>query len=188
MISPINVIGIGNHGRPGNRGNRARRIVIATLALLAAGCASMHGIAPEASLTHVDKLASERSLAPAKLSPSAWPDPAWWKSFGDPNLDRLIDDALATSPTLKVAAARTRRALAMAGVAKASLAPKLNASADATRERFSAHDLVPPPLGGTWNTQLDLQAALSWELDFWGRNRATYEAALGRATAAQVRT
>ena len=35
-------------------------------------------------------------------------------------------------------------------------------------------------------TQAQLQATLSYELDFWGRNRAAYESALGQAKAAEV--
>lgn len=156
------------------------------LALLAAGCASMSGLAPESLPASANRLASERSLATAPVSAAAWPDALWWTAFGDPNLDRLIDDALADSPTLKVAAARTRKALAFADVAKSSLYPQLSATLDATRERFSEHGLVPPPAAGTWNTQLQLQSTLNWEIDFWGKNRAAYESALGQASAAAV--
>src|SRR6185503_19021729 len=46
--------------------------------------------------------------------------------------------------------------------------------------------LTPPPLGGSTHTVNQLQATLSWEIDFWGKNRAAYEAALGDARAAQI--
>ncbi len=162
------------------------RIAAAALGLLVAGCASMNGIAPTSAPVNANALASERSLATAQVSQAAWPSAAWWTAFGDPNLDGLIDEALAGSPTLKIAAARTRKALAFADVAKSSLYPQVNATFDATRERFSAHGLVPPPFAGTWNTEYQLQSTLDWELDFWGKNRAAYESALGQATAAAV--
>ena len=156
------------------------------LALLVAGCASTGGLAPESSLTGANDLASRRSLAAQPVSPDAWPDAAWWKSFGDSNLDALIDEALAGSPTLKVAAARTRKAVASAESAKASLYPQVNADFAATRERFPAHGSVPPPAAASWNTQYQLQATLGWELDFWGKNRAAYESALGQAKATEI--
>jgi outer membrane protein TolC len=87
---------------------------------------------------------------------------------------------------LKVAAARTRKALAFADVSKAALSPQVNASASSTRERFSEHGLIPPPLGGSWSTVNELQVTLDWEIDFWGKNRAAYESAMGGARAAEV--
>lgn len=146
----------------------------------------MSGVAPESTPASANQLASERSLAAVQVSPAAWPAAAWWTAFGDPNLDRLIGEALADSPTLKVAAARTRKALAFADVANSSLYPQVNATLDATRERFSARGLTPPPVAGAWNTQFQLQSTLDWELDFWGKNRAAYESAVGQATAAAV--
>src|SRR6202023_1881202 len=104
----------------------------------------------------------------------------------DPQLDQLMNEALAGSPTLKVAAARTRKALAVADVTKAARSRQVNGSASSTRERFSERGLYPPPLGGTWSTVNELQVTLDWEIDFWGKNRATYESALGRARAAEV--
>ncbi|TMH17618.1 MAG: fusaric acid resistance protein, partial [Betaproteobacteria bacterium] len=45
---------------------------------------------------------------------------------------------------------------------------------------------MPPPLAGSWSTLHQLQATLNWELDFWGKNRAAYESALGQARATAV--
>ena len=154
--------------------------------LLAAGCASMNGLSTQASMDSANKLAAQKSLAEAAVSAAAWPAKDWWHSFNDPQLDQLMNEALADSPTLKVAAARTRKALAFADVAKAALSPQVNASASSTRERFSERGLYPPPLGGTWSTVNELQVTLDWEIDFWGKNRAAYESAMGRARAAEV--
>ena len=163
-----------------------RQILPALLIVLVAGCASTGGLAPQASLAKPDDLATQHSLADAHVSLDAWPSANWWKAFGDPQLDGLIDEALASSPTLRIAAARTRKAVADAGVAKAPLFPQVDADFAATRERFSEHGLVPPPFAGTWDTQYQLQASLGWELDFWGKNRAAYESAVGAAKAAEV--
>jgi NodT family efflux transporter outer membrane factor (OMF) lipoprotein len=166
---------------------RISRLVVITLAcLLVAGCASMAGLAPQATSHDANALASENALSGAKVDAAAWPRTDWWKAFGDPQLDELIDEALADSPTLNVAAARTRKALALAQAGRSALSPRIDASASTTRERFPEHGLIPPPFGGTTQTLSDLQLSLSWEIDFWGKNRSAYEAALGAARAAEI--
>ena len=155
-------------------------------AVLAAGCASMQGLSTQAKPENANALAAPRSLAGAAVASAAWPDKDWWRSLNDPQLDRLMDEALAGSPTLKIAHARTRKALAFADVSKAALYPQVNADAEITRERFSARGEAAPPLAGNWSTPHQLEATLSWELDFWGKNRAAYESALGVARATEI--
>jgi NodT family efflux transporter outer membrane factor (OMF) lipoprotein len=160
-------------------------LAIAASAFLA-GCASMSGVSPQASVRATDAIAAQRALQDASVSSAAWPATDWWKIFGDPQLDALMSEALADSPTLNIAAARTRKALAQANVDKSALSPRIDAAAASTRERYSEHGLAPPPLGGSTQTLNELQIALSWEIDFWGRNRSAYEAALGTMRAAEV--
>ncbi|MGH8140813.1 MAG: efflux transporter outer membrane subunit [Steroidobacteraceae bacterium] len=164
----------------------ARATALAAAALTAtmlAACASTHGLGPQSSLAKPDNLATSEVLANTTVNAGAWPDTAWWTQFGDPQLDQLITEGLAGSPTLRVAAARTRAALAQADVAESTRYPQINAEADATRERFPEHALIPPPFAGNWDTLSQLQSTLSWELDFWGKNRSAYERALGEARA-----
>src|SRR3954466_14825041 len=160
-------------------------VLLSFIAMFLAGCASMQGVAPKASPRDAAGLAAEHALAGAPAN-APWPREDWWKAFNDPQLDALMDEALRASPSLNIAAARTRQAIAGAQAARASLAPRVDASGSSTRERFSEHWLVPPPLGGSTQTLNELQATLSWEIDFWGRNRAAYEAALGTSRAAEV--
>jgi NodT family efflux transporter outer membrane factor (OMF) lipoprotein len=154
--------------------------------LALSGCASMNGLGTQAVPDSPDRLAAGKSLAGARLSPAAWPRTDWWREFKDPQLDRLMEEALAGSPALRVAQARVRRAAAFAQTAEAALYPRVDASAEVTRQRFPEHALVPPPYAGTWQTQARLEATLGYEFDIWGRNRAAYESALGRAKAAEV--
>ena len=146
----------------------------------------MSGVVPQSSLRDANSLAAQRALADVHVSPAAWPKHDWWSAYGDPQLDALIAEALQGSPTLNVAAARARKALALAAGAHAGEMPRVDLSGASTRERFSANGLVPPPGGGTTRTVNALQATLSWDIDLWGRNRATAEAALGEARAAEV--
>src|SRR5205809_7614127 len=95
----------------------ARAASALLVTMLASGCASMEGIAPRESMRDPNTLAAQKSLADAAVSAAAWPAGDWWRSFGDPQLDQLMQEALEGSPTLKVAAARTRKALAVADVA-----------------------------------------------------------------------
>ncbi len=164
----------------------ARFAVAAAMAASLAACASPNGLAPQASMRDAGSLAAQRALQDTSVSDAAWPATDWWKSFGDPQLDALIDEALASSPTLNIAAARTRKALAEADVAHSTLAPRIDANASSTRERFSEHGSAPPPIAGSTQTFNVLQATLSWEIDFWGKNRSAYEAAVGAARAADV--
>lgn len=156
------------------------------VAFLLAACANTNGLTTEASLRDANDLEAKRSLASVSRTPSAWPRDEWWTAFNDPQLDALVDEALADNPTLRVAEARTRKALAIAATSKAALYPQVNAEAEISRQRAPANGLTPPPLGGQWGTLYQLQATLDWQLDFWGKNRAAYESALGQARAAEV--
>ena len=63
--------------------------------------------------------------------------------------------------------------------ARAAQGPQVNGSLDVQRQRFTANGLYPPPLAGSLQNTGTLQAAGSWELDLFGRNRAALEAAIG---------
>jgi NodT family efflux transporter outer membrane factor (OMF) lipoprotein len=113
---------------------------------------------------------------------------AWWRVFGDPQLDKLIDSALTSNPSLKVVQARLARAQAGADITQAASGPQLNAGLDATRQKFTATGMIPPPLAGNIYETGTAQFSGSWELDFFGKNRAALEAALGNVRAVQADT
>jgi NodT family efflux transporter outer membrane factor (OMF) lipoprotein len=159
--------------------------LIVLAALMIAGCANMHGLEPVGAVHDDASRQAARSLA-AVPTTAEWPASDWWKDYRDPQLDALIEEALRASPTLEVAAARTRQALAAAQVSDAARFPRVDAGASVTRERFSERGLVPPPYAGTWQTDGELAATLSWELDLWGVHREAYASAVGAARAAQV--
>jgi NodT family efflux transporter outer membrane factor (OMF) lipoprotein len=156
------------------------------VALAAVGCASFDGSAPLASLRDANALRAEASLKGVARAEGAWPATDWWTGFGDAQLAALIDEALKDSPTLRVAEARARKARALAQSAGAALAPQVNGNASFQRERFPAHGLVPPPFAGTWSSQNQATLDLAFDFDFWGRNRAALQSALGEARAAEV--
>jgi NodT family efflux transporter outer membrane factor (OMF) lipoprotein len=161
-------------------------LAAAALAALAAGCATPGGLEPRATPAQANALEAARSLEGAPVSPAAWPRADWWKGLGDPQLDALIEEALADGPGLRIARARLDRARGLATVAGAARMPQAGAGADVGRQRFSENGIFPPPIGGRSFTQYQLAASLGWDLDPWGRNRALYEAAVGQARAAEI--
>jgi NodT family efflux transporter outer membrane factor (OMF) lipoprotein len=110
----------------------------------------------------------------------------WWRAFGDDTLNGLVDRALAGNPSLKVAQARLARAEAAVGGAKSADGPQVNGALGVTRQLYSANSIYPAPLGGSIRTFANGQIGASWEIDFFGRNRAAIEAAVGSQRAAQA--
>lgn len=162
-------------------------VAAATLALLA-GCASDGGLKPQARLHEANQLKAAATLAPmpVSLSPAAWPTYDWWQRYGDEQLNRLVDEALASSPTMRMADARVRQAAAAAGIAEASLSPQVGGAARSNRVQFSENSNVPKPLAGSWKWSNEATLNFSYELDFWGKNQSAVDAALGRQKAAEV--
>ena len=158
--------------------------VIAALSFLLAACASPDGIGHRASPASPGELAAAESLKGA--ASGDWPAADWWKRLGDPQLDALVDEALGASPGMRIAQARVDRAAALAQAAAAALGPTAALSADVTRQRYSANGFFPPPIAGSTYTTTQIGAGFAYELDFWGRNRAAYDAALGRRRAAEA--
>ncbi len=162
-----------------------RSLAAALCAASLAACASFEGIGHRSSPASPDDLKASASLAGAPSSPG-WPAADWWKSFGDPQLDRFIDEALASSPNIRVAQARVDRADALMLAARGALWPSVTASVDLNRQRFSANGYFPPPIAGSTFTTEQVGLGVGYDLDFWGRNRAAYDAAIGREKAAQA--
>ena len=93
----------------------------------------------------------------------------WWTALGDPQLDRIVADAMAGSPTLDAAMARVRGARGVLAGTSAETRPQISADVNEQFERLSSVYIIPPPYGGTFRWVGQAQANLSWNLDFWGR-------------------
>jgi NodT family efflux transporter outer membrane factor (OMF) lipoprotein len=162
-------------------------VAVGLMATGLTGCADMSGIAPQSTLRDAPSLGlnapgTDATTAQAPLAAE------WWREFGDEQLNTLVAQALQTSPTLKLAQARLARAQAVTEVADAATLPQLTGQLDATRQRYTANGAVPPPLAGSIRESGTAQLNASWELDFFGKNRAALDAALGSANAAEADT
>jgi len=160
----------------------AHRLAALALAAALAACASPTGVEPKAAPADPASL----GLAASADTPWPWPAPDWWRQYGDPRLDALVERALAGNPTLRVAAARLARAQAGAEIEQAAAQPQVAGALDVTRQRYSRFGLPPPPLGGSLQTASTLALNGSWELDFFGRHQAALDAAIGQANAARA--
>jgi multidrug efflux system outer membrane protein len=114
------------------------------------------------------------------------PKGAWWKRYGDPQLDALEDKALADSTTLAIAAARLAQARATLNVASAGLLPQVGLGSRVGRSRISANRPLTnynSPNFSTIQNDYQLSLTASYEVDLAGRIQRTIEGA--QATAEQ---
>lgn len=158
-----------------------RRAGIACLALLIAACAS----GPDYQRPSMAWPAAYRGAdgAAGAVDPS---DTRWWKSFNDPALDALVDDALAGNHDLRQAVLRLQEYEARLQVAGAERYPTLQAAAGASRERMSERLAVPLPLGvAPTNDRFAVGLQARWEIDLWGKLRRADEAATADLLAAE---
>ena len=160
-----------------------RPLAVVLLATLA-GCAGTAGLHPHVQPLKADTLAATHSLATAPDGQD-WPSANWWTALGDPQLDTLVNEALKHNPDLAIARARAREAGAQAGLAHADSLPSLTAGASIAGARLPS-TLVPSPLGGHFSWIKYADASFRWNIDLWGGDRATWEAAVGRARAASL--
>lgn len=153
---------------------------------LVSACAPVPQLGARPEVRAATSYAADQSLAP-RADPSAWPVNDWWNGYGDAQLSALIVEGLADSPDLAAAAARLRSAQGYAQQAGAALLPSVGVQASATEAKQSYNNGIPAafvPQG--WNHSGQLAANLSFDLDLWGKNRASLAAATSDAEAARI--
>lgn len=121
-----------------------------------------------------------RKADPAAFT-SAQAEAAWWRQFGDPVLDDLMDRALAGNLDLRIAEARVREARAILRDTRLDQLPRVTAAA-AYRDGRTPQPGGPPLTGETFETGFDA----AWEIDLFGRVRRGVEAASADAGAARA--
>lgn len=158
-------------------------VAAAVAALALSGCANYIGIKSDKTIDQPQQFESSQSI-PAQGG--QWPTLDWANQFGDPQLPRLIDEALEGSPTIAQAQARLAKASSYIETSRSALFPKADLSYSWTRELYSANALFPPPYGGTWYSENNVLASASWDLDLWGKNRQRLAQAVSAQRAAQA--
>ncbi len=108
------------------------------------------------------------------------PGQRWWRSFGDSELNSLVERALRSAPDMEAAWARLEKSHALAGQAEAPLWPQLTLQGQASYSESLS-------IFGTTSTMLRVSGALQvgWEVDLFARFRARAEAADAMAEASR---
>jgi multidrug efflux system membrane fusion protein len=116
---------------------------------------------------------------------AALPKADWWRGFRSNELSRLIEEAQIGNLDIAAAIARVIQADAQARVAGAVLVPAINFSGSASRTRPSQATGTRLGTTGTPSVrnQFGTVFSASYELDFWGKNRALLRAAEKNAVA-----
>jgi len=164
---------------------RAPRSAVWAAALLSAGCA----VGPDYH-------------KPAAEVPPAWqPEPPWheaepndaglkgrwWELFQDPELNPLVERALANNQNLRVAAVRLEQAQDQVTVARSAYYPQVGLAASADRSKTSANRPLAEysqPNQSTVQNDFTLGPTVSYEVDLFGRIRREVENS--RASAQQA--
>jgi NodT family efflux transporter outer membrane factor (OMF) lipoprotein len=163
---------------------RRLTLLLAVSLALASGCAQIPRLDPPPAMRKIDDFGSSNAFA---APVAAWPGDQWWRAYGDPQLDALIEEALHNAPELDLAQARLKAAAAQVQGAGATRLPEVTASAEIAEAKQSYDFLVPgQALPHGWNGYGAATLNMSYELDFWGKNRAALAAAVSEQRAAEV--
>lgn len=170
---------------PSHQKSRSALSALLLAALITAGgCAQIPDLGASATMKPVEQLGSTESFtAPS----AAWPGDNWWQAYGDTQLNSLLEEALRDSPNLAIAQVRLRQAGAMTQAAGAPLMPEVTGSANLNEAKHSYNYLTPrQAVPNGWNDYGVATLNLSWEIDFWGKNRAALAVATSEQQAAQA--
>lgn len=166
---------------PPRPGRRLTGCLIALLCLGLGSCVNYRDIDSDQQMLSVTELQHSRSLTTD--TEGSWPGEHWWQVFADPGIDRLVEEALANNPTLTDVDARVRLASAALQRAQSDLLPNLLFNGAIKGQHYSENGLVPTDIGGKFKRSGELTLRAQYQLDFWGRNRATVAASRSRQAA-----
>ncbi len=164
--------------------------LIFLLILNSCGRVSDSDLAVQSDSIHLES-SKESALTREFFDAGGWPTERWWEMFEDPQLNDLIELALKESPTLQKALSKVVFAEQEARKERAFLFPELDFDYDEQWQYFSKNGFVrdfypeiagAPAIPASAN-QIDLTLRFDYEIDFFGRNRNLYKAALDRARA-----
>jgi outer membrane protein, multidrug efflux system len=154
-------------------------LTLVVLAAALAGCA----VGPN-YVRPATKVAPEFAGTQAGPYAAAATQVQFWTQFGDPTLDRLVEEALAANHDLRIALGHLVEARAERRAAKLDLLPIVTASGGYTDERLSAAEsLFNQPINARY---YDAGFDAFWELDLFGRVRRNVEAQSAQVQGAEA--
>jgi len=147
------------------------RTFLPLLSLFLAGCT----VGPDYKRPPVDVPQTYYNSSQETPDAASLGDEKWWALFQDPQLQKLIRAGLQGNFDVRIAASRILQAQAQAGIARADQYPNIGAGPAFSSER------IP----GFTFSYFQIQALISWNVDFWGRYRRATEAARDNLLAAE---
>lgn len=135
--------------------------------------AACTGLGPVRQLDVRLPSAFEAPAGAAAPAPAAELD-RWWTLYQDPQLQALVEQALASAPDARIAEARLREARAQRNANRRLAYPQGNLSGSASRTQttiLSGPSLDFPGFGGGVSENYALNFDVSWEVDLFGRVR-----------------
>jgi len=158
-------------------------VFLLAFTLTSLSCVSKLREPPELDFDVPDKWVSGELKAEGDIS-------QWWTRFGDQKLNSIIPIVLKENYNLRAAGARLETAAALARLARADLYPQSNLILNAIRQKrnflgfpFPGSDTgVPSVTTNLFGVSLDV----NWEVDLWGRIRASKSAAIADFQASQA--
>ncbi|HEY5863630.1 MAG TPA: TolC family protein, partial [Casimicrobiaceae bacterium] len=152
-----------------------RHLIAAAMAVVLAGCAATPIAPPQLDLP----AASADPVKAAALT-------RWWTAFGDPTLDKLVDEALANNLDLRAAITRIDFARAQVLLASADLYPNVDLAVGASRTRSTERATNPLPEGfSPYSNDFRVGLQLSYQVDLWSKFRTATRAAQADLLATQ---
>jgi len=143
------------------------------MGLFATGCA-LHEV------QHAPPTLPSAFAAPPVSAEASLPAKNWYDEFGSPELHALIEQAAGNNLDLGMARARVTQADARARQAGAAILPSIDAGANGNY--LAGHSAN----GSAHETDWAALLSASYEVDFWGKNRATARAASRLADASRA--
>ena len=151
-----------------------RALTVLAAALIAAGCTT---VGPDYQRPATALPTQYPGAVKGLETPAVLIAADWWTLYGEAELTRLVEQALATNADIAQAVARVEQAQGQLREADGALVPTVNAGANASRAELGAS--VPSNTSGRTVKGNDLRLSLStsFEIDFWGRLARATEAA-----------
>ncbi len=125
------------------------------------------------------------SLSLSFFSEGDWPSQNWWEIFQSEELNQLMVEAIQTNPTIQSVAKTFEKARAESTIARSLLFPLLYFDYDENYEYLGKNGLYRS-LNKDFRANLnllDFSLSAHYEIDFWGKYRNLFHAAVGRAKA-----
>jgi len=130
----------------------------------------------------------EKNLKNSVFAISDWPEETWWEIFLSCELNELIEEALASNPSIKAIEEKINFAKQSSIIARSKLFPFISFDAVDTWQYLSNNGLyksLNPSIPRAGNL-IDLSLGFSYEFDFWGKYRNIFQAAIGREKAQEA--